>query len=345
VSVRWLALMLALAAALCGATPTQAQGLFRDTSALEVTIVTELRALIRDRDSTKFQPHPATLRYRDATGSTVSLPITLRTRGHFRRQARNCGFPPIKFEAKRADARSTLFQGNLDLKITTACRPSDAEYQQYVLLEYALYRAYQALSPKFFRTRLARITYRDTTNAMPDVQSWAFFIEDDKEVAQKYGATVLETKGALFGDLDPAQLAVTSLFEYLVANTDWSISGLHNISLMRDSVGTIHPVAYDFDWSGAVNPRYAFPDARLGIRTVTQRLYRGPCLTAAEWGPIFAKFTAARPRIEATYASLSALEPRRRQTALEYLGEFYRIIAQPRSARSALTDGCQAQGN
>ncbi len=324
---------------------TSAQGLFRDTAALEITIVTDLRALIRDRDSTKFQSHPATLTYRVANGASKALPVTLRARGHFRRQARNCAFPPLKFEVKRADARETLFQGNSDLKITTNCRPGNDEYEQYILSEYALYRAYQAVSPKFFRTRLARITYRDSTRASGDVQSWAFFIEDDKEVAKKYGAEIVPTRGALFADLDATQVATTSLFQYMVANTDWSISGLHNIALMRDTVGSIHAVAYDFDWSGAVNPRYAFPDARLGIRVVTDRLYRGPCLTPAEWQPIFARFVAARPRIEATYQSLTALEPGRRRTALEYLAGFYRVIGDPKSVKSALQDRCQAQGN
>jgi hypothetical protein len=338
-------LVVMLAAAMCGSSTARAQGLFRDTSALEVTIVTDMRSLLRDRDSTKFQPHQATLTYRDAAGASKSLPITLRARGHFRRQARNCAFPPLKFEIKRADARETLFQGNQDLKITTNCRPGNAEYEQYILSEYALYRAYQAVSPKFFRTRLARITYRDSTRASTDVQSWAFFIEDDKEVAKKYETAILETRGALFADLDASQVAITSLFEFLAANTDWSISGLHNIALMRDTVGAIHAVAYDFDWSGAVNPRYAFPDARLGIRTVTERLYRGPCLTPAQWEPVFARFVAARPSIEATYETLTALDPRRKRTALEYLAEFYRTIGDPKLARSELSDRCQAQGN
>lgn len=333
-----------LLAPLC-AGAAAAQGLFRDTTVLDVTLVTDLRAVVRDRDSTKFQPHPATLTYRDGAGAPKTFPVTLRARGHFRRQARNCTFPPLKLEFERKDARETLFQGNSDLKITTNCRPGNADYEQYILSEYALYRAYQLVSPKYFRTRLARITYHDSAARTDDVVSWAFFIEDDKEVAKKFALGLMDAKGALFHDLEPTQLAITSLFEYMVANTDWSISGLHNISLMRDSIGVIHPVAFDFDWSGAVNARYSFPDERLGIRAVTDRLYRGPCLSPADWQPTFERFIAARPQIEATYASLAALEPRRKQQALEYLAEFYRTIAQPRSVKAALTEICQAKGN
>ncbi|MBC7842001.1 MAG: hypothetical protein H7099_06805 [Gemmatimonadaceae bacterium] len=322
-----------------------AQGLFRDTMPLDVTIETELKALIRERDSTKFTPHPATLTYRDAAGVSTTFPATLRARGHFRRQARNCEFPPLKLEFARKDARETLFQGNANLKITTNCRPSTSDYQQYILAEYALYRVYQIVSPKYFRTRLARITYHDKARTMNDVVSWAFFIEDDKEVAKKFGAEIDESHGALFRDLEPSQLAITSLFEYMVANTDWSITGLHNIALLRDSTGTISPVAFDFDWSGAVNARYSFPDARLGIRSTTERLYRGPCRTMAEWQPVLDRFIAARPRIEAIYASLPALDARRKRDVLEYFAEFYKIIGDQKSARHALLDGCLPQGN
>ena len=322
-----------------------AQGLFRDTVPLQVTIVTELKALLRDRDTTKFVPHAAVVSYRDAAGVDIKFPATLRTRGHFRRQLKNCDFPPLKLEFKRDSVKQLLFQGNSTLKITTSCRPSVAEYEQYVLGEYALYRAYQLISPTYFRTRLARITYHDSARQMDDVVSWAFFVEDDKEVAKKFALSTDDARGALFADLDETQLAITSLFEFMVANTDWSVSGLHNVALMRDSTQNFHIVAYDFDWSGAVNPRYAVPDYRLNLRSVTQRLYRGPCKPLESWQPIFDRFIAARPKVEAIYASLPGLDPRRARTTLAYLADFYQLIGEPKAARRAITDGCQPRGN
>jgi len=322
-----------------------AQGLFRDTIPLEVTIVTDLRTVLRDRDSTKFVPHPARLTYKRPDGTEKTFPVTLRARGHFRRQARNCSFPPIKLEFKREDARETLFQGNANLKITTNCRPGNAEYEQYVLGEYALYRAYQILSPRHFRTRLAKITYHDSEGKENDVVSWAFFVEDDKEVAKKFSLVVQETTGAMFHDLDAEQLAITSLFEYFAANTDWSISALHNISLMRDTIGALFPIAFDFDWGGAVNARYAFPDARLNIRNTTTRLYRGPCLPVADWQPVFARYSAARPRIEAMYNAVPGMDPARVRTTLAFLNEFHAEIANPKKAREAVTTGCSDKGN
>jgi hypothetical protein len=325
--------------------PAAGQGIFRDTVPLEVTLVTDLRTVLRDRDSTRFKPHPAQLTYKLPDGTLKTFPVTLRARGHFRRQARNCSFPPLKLEFKRADARETLFQGNSNMKITTTCQPGNSDYEQYVLGEYAIYRAYQIVSPRYFRTRLAKITYHDNAGKENDVVSWAFFVEDDKEVAKKFGLVVQETQGALFHDLDAEQLAITSLFEYFAANTDWSISALHNIALMRDSIGTLYPIAFDFDWGGAVNARYAFPDARLNIRTTTTRLYRGPCLKPEDWQPTFARFTAARPRIEAMYNAVPGMDPRRLRTTLAFFAEFHQTIADPKKAREAMTNGCSDKGN
>lgn len=325
--------------------PLGAQGIFRDTVPLQVTLVTDLKAVIRDRDSTKFKPHGATLTYLEPNGTPRTFPVTLRARGHFRRQSRNCDFPPLKLEFERADARGTLFQGNDEMKITTNCRAGNADFEQYVLGEYAMYRAYQLVSPRYFRTRLARITYKDSTSKMPDVVSWAFFIEEDKEVAKRYSLKIEETKGALFSDLDDEQLAISAMFEFMVANTDWSISGLHNVSLMRDSVGRIHPVLFDFDWSGAVNTRYSFPDTRLGIRATTDRLYRGPCKPLPEWQPTITRFTAARPRIEATLAAIPSLEPRRLRSTTDFFSEFYRIIGDQRTLKNTVGATCLPDGN
>ncbi len=151
-----LAAALALPAAGAGAA---AQGLFKDVAPLEVSLTTSLKALLKDRDSTKRVVHGAELTYKDAAGALVKIPVQLRTRGHFRRLARNCDFPPIKLEIAKAAAQKTVFDGNRTLKIVTSCRAGNSEYEQYILQEYALFRMYQTLTPWSYRTRLAHVTY------------------------------------------------------------------------------------------------------------------------------------------------------------------------------------------
>lgn len=343
---RPVALVAAVATGLCVAAPrSSAQRLFRSTTPVEVTFTTSLKKLVGERDSTRLNPYGALMTYKDSAGKDVSLPVVLRARGHFRRQARNCFFPPIRWDARRSDVQGTLFQGLTRMKITTNCRPGNSDYEQYILAEYAAYRAYQLVSPLYFRTRLARITYKDSARATPDVTSWAFFIEDDDEMARNHNMKVLNQKGALFDDLDQRQLMITTLFEYMIGNTDVSISGLHNIVLLRDSTGlAIYPVAYDFDFSGLVNTRYATPDPRLGLRRVTERLHRGPCKPLAEWKPVFALFQSKRAAIDSLYGTIPELNPGRVKDARSYLDDFWKVIANDRDARAEIVDRCQKLG-
>ncbi|MGV3710548.1 MAG: hypothetical protein ACO1Q7_17085 [Gemmatimonas sp.] len=344
--VRAAAVVAASAVSFGFASAVHAQRLFRTTDVVEATFTTDLRTLVRDRDSTKFVPHGALFTYKEADGKMTSVPVTLQTRGHFRRQARNCDFPPLSMEFKKKAAENTLLQGNTKLKVAVNCRPNNTTYEQYVLQEYAVYRLYQRLSPLHFRTRLARIVFKDSLAKTPDVTTWAFFIEDEKEVAKEFDTQTEKAIGALFDQLEPNQLATTMLFEYMVGNTDYSVSQQHNIALLRDSTASIiRAIAYDFDWSGVVNPRYAFPDQRLGIKKVTDRLYRGPCLTPAQWQPHLDRFTAARPAIDSIYKSIPSLDPKLLKESMEWYDDFYRVIANPGTMRRALIEPCQKDGN
>ena len=55
------------------------------------------------------------------------------------------------------------------------------------------------------------------------------------------------------------------MFQYLIGNTDFALSALHNAELLGRENGDYWPIVYDFDFSGAVNARYATPDPRVFI--------------------------------------------------------------------------------
>ena len=336
-----------LAGAIAAAPTASAQRLFRSTDPIEITFTTSLKQLIKERDSTKLAEHPALMTYKDSSGKDASFPVVLKARGHFRRQARNCDFPPIEWTAKKGDVKGTLFQGNTKMKITTNCRPGNEDFQQYILAEYAAYRIHQVISPIHFRTRLAHITYKDSAGpkSSPDVTSWAFFIENDNEMARLNNLVVFKQMGALFEDVEQKQLMTTMLWEYMIGNTDVSIAVRHNIVVLRDSVTqNLLPISYDYDWSGLVNPRYAFPDAKLKIKRVTDRLFRGPCKPLAEWKPVFAQFLSKRGAIDSIYASIPQLKPNKVKDAKDFLNDFWKTISDDRQAKYEIVEECQKQG-
>ena len=328
------------------AAPLAAQPLFKAEAPVELTLTTNLRDLMRERDSTALRWFDTEMRYTDDSGTARALDVRLRARGHFRRQARNCAFPPISLRATRDVRDGSILQGNPRLKIVTPCRPTVDEYQQYILVEYLLYRTLAVIQPVHHRTRLARITYRDSTDRVRPIEVTGFFLEIDEEVADEHKLELTEQKGALWADVDGPTLDRLSLFEFWIGNTDWSLGGLHNIVLYRNPDGDHIPVPYDFDWTGAVNARYAFPNATLGIRTVRERLHRGPCRTAEEWAPTIAYYQERRAAIDSVWAMpIEGLEDRTRRAAKAYLDQLWPILEDPRRFKRDVIDVCQKLGN
>jgi hypothetical protein len=324
-----------------------AQPMFRGETPVTVTLTTNLRDLTRERDSTRLRWHGAELKWVEADGSERTMSVELRARGHFRRQTGNCTFPPLFIRASREERQGTIMQGNPRLKIVTPCRPANADYQQYIFTEYLAYKSYALIDSVHHRVRLANITYADSSGRVRPIAVTAFFMETDDEVADAHKLEVFEQKGALWDVFDGPYIDRISLWEFAIGNTDWSVSGLHNIVMFRSPESAAYrPVAYDFDWTGLVNPRYASPNPTLGIRTVRQRLHRGPCRTAEQWAPTIAHFQSRRPALDSLWSTpLPGQDARRLAEAKAYLDQIWPILEDPRRFKREVIDTCQRHGN
>ncbi|MBI4419944.1 MAG: hypothetical protein HY560_03895 [Gemmatimonadetes bacterium] len=321
-----------------------APGVFDSDAVLQLRLATELKTLMDDRDSLKSKPHPATLTYLDAAGQPVTMDVQLQTRGHWRRQKKNCDFAPLRvdFPKEKEQPAGSPFAGQGDLKLVTHCRSKDAVFEQYVLREYLVYQLYHALTPNGFRARLARTTYVDTAAKLDSLTRYAFLLEAEKRLAQRLGGVEMEMKGARFDDLDPDAAALVSLFEYLIGGTDWSLVALHNIVLVQNKEnGVVVPIPYDFDWGGLVNTKYSFPDYRLPIKSVRERLYRGVCRTPEQWAPVLQKFRDQKEALYAVYQSLPDLDPKYVKETREYLDAFYKVIDNPNAVKSEIIGPCR----
>ena len=131
--------------------------------------------------------------------------------------------------------------------------------------------------------------------------------------------------------LDPAQLTVMTLFQYMIGNTDWSaVKGrpndrcCHNVALFgQEGVALNTVVPFDFDQTGLVNPPYAAPpDPSLGIRRITDRRFRGICQHNDELAGAIAVFNQKRPELEALFTNNELPYPKDRERALKYIAEF-----------------------
>jgi hypothetical protein len=144
----------------------------------------------------------------------------------------------------------------------------------------------------------------------------------------------------LFKDVDADTLETMMVFEYMIGNTDYSLYALHNVIFVQTPDRMTYTVPYDFDISGLVHPPYAIPARGLSIKSVDERLYRGPCRPIEQVDPILANFNAKRELIDALPASIPGFTKESRLAVKTFLDGFYGSIKNPKDVRRLFVDGC-----
>ena len=305
--------------------------LFASDSVVTLTIVADFPAIFAERDTLNPKRHPGVVRVVGPKGER-SLPVVLHTRGHFRLRRDQCGFPPLRVIFDK-NTKDTPFDDQGGLKLVTHCSNGSREHEQYVLREYLTYRAHALVTPAGFHARLARVRYVPVRDSTRPVERWGFFLESERELGRRLGGRVTEARNARYQDIADSAVAV-SLWQYFIGNTDWSLSALHNVRLVqRDTL--VMAVPYDFDHSGLVDARYATADPRLGLRTVRDRLWRGPCASAEAMRAAMAPFLAQRAALEQLPGSLPGIDGAWALRAERYVRSFFDDLQDPaRFARS-----------
>lgn len=321
------------------AAKAEAAPLFASHEPLAVTLRTDI-SRIRDERSDE-EDVEGTLSYRGPDGAEVTLAVKVRARGIFRREKRNCNFPPLRIDIPGKEAQGTLFDGQDKLKLVTPCQDGRDQYQQYVLQEYLVYRVYQLLTPVGFRVRLLTITYEDPDGGYETRTRTAFFIEEDEAMASRNRGLVQEFEQFHPAAMEAEQDALVALFQYMIGNTDFSTAYFHNAVLIRTADNRFLIVPYDFDWSGVVDARYAVPDERLPITDVRQRIFRGFCRPDVDDAVLIQRFNEQKDAIRALYEGMSGLDDGVKKKSLEYYEEFYEILNDPRRYDREITRACQ----
>lgn len=309
--------------------------LFLNDSLLTLVFTTNIKQLRGDRaDVVPYRW--ASMSYAGPGGKTITVPMQAKTHGIWR--LKNCNFPPVRLNFANKTAKGTLFENADKPKFVNACRDNDT-YEQYVLQELQLYRIYQLITPLSHRVRALRVTYRDSASGKDEMTRYAFVFEDPDLMAARIGrGHLVKQKGATPDDMDNEQLALVYLFQYMIANTDFSFNGLHNGELVqRADMSPVIPVAYDFDFAGAVNTQYATVDPQLqrDIKRVRQRLFRGYCVLAPHYPAAVATFQAKKDAIYALYRDHigKLMKPDVVKETLEFFDEFYDDIKTPADAQ------------
>ncbi len=314
---------------------------WEDQSILNLTLTANFGQFRKDARSRDSVPYRAAKITYLADGKEVVVPVKIKPRGIWRRKT--CDMPPIRLNFSKDSTKNTIFAKQNRVKLVVHCKNGD-DYEQYVLSEFQLYRVYNLLTPLSFKARLAHVTYVDAVKRDTLASRYAFLGEEPEEAAKRLGGKSFAEKNIQGDDLDTDTRAIFGVFQYLIGNTDFSVTALHNVLLLqKDSIlDYVFPIARDFDWSGAVNARYSFPDYRLPIKNVKQRLMKGDCAPKEVFDKTFALFRDRKPAIYALYHdSLSApMKPDVVRETLSYFDEFYDELNDKRAADHDIVRAC-----
>ena len=172
-------------------------------------------------------------------------------------------------------------------------------------------------------------------------------IEHKNRLGDRLGVKDLEIARTLVQSIQPEQLNLSSIFEYLIGNTDFSpVAGppgdecCHNYVLFGREGQPILAVAYDFDQSGFVDAPYALPDERMRIRNVRQRAYRGRCVNNGYIDASLQRFKDSRAAIYTLIDEQEGLSSRTRNSMLKYVRKFYEIVDDPRKVEKHIVKSC-----
>lgn len=125
-------------------------------------------------------------------------------------------------------------------------------------------------------------------------------------------------------------MAKVALFQYMIGNTDWTVTYAHNTKLFTKKNGPFQkPIAvpYDFDYSGLVNTDYAVPTDKLSIESVRDCVYMGPCFNEQIYVEAFKDFVEKKVKIYNLINSFQYTTESTKKEMISYLDEFYKQIS------------------
>ncbi len=318
----------------------QAPALFGSDEILELTLHADLKDIFRDRgDDSPY--HPASVTYQEG-GKSMHIPMRAKTRGHFRKMAANCKYPPIllNFDSIHTPGQS-IFQGQDKLKLVTPCRGDE-----YVVHEYLVYKLYNLVTPKSFLARLVKVVYRDSVKDKVSDRYYGILLEDEDQMAQRNGTNIIKIQGLRPESTQKEDFLKMAVFQYMIGNTDWSVQFRQNIKLIAtDPKSLPYTVPYDFDHAGIVQAPYANPAPELRMKSTRDRRYRGHCLPDMnEFTPVIDMFNRLKEGIYAVYTANQFVSDSYRNQTIAFLDKFYETINDPEEMEKAFSYPCDRSG-
>jgi hypothetical protein len=279
----------------------------------------------------KGEPTPGTIRYRLKNGKEVSLPVQINIRGNSKEMICN-GFKPLLLHFKKEDTKGTVFEHiGAHVKLATHCSGMGSHNineanNQLVIRESATYQILEDNGLLGFKTRLAKMTYKDPTGKTV-AAGMSFFLEPEAKMAERWGYKKDKTVNG-FNQVPQEGRQNLKLGLQLVGGNDHyeNFAG-HNIIAISKPEKPSEMVFYDLDMSLMANPTYGanrmqLPNPQSDIQVMRNYISKNP------EGPEAGKAVLERAlsRKEHTMAIIDKLPIQYKKTMKDRLEMWYGAI-------------------
>ncbi len=320
--------------------------LFQSSDPLDITFTAPFGLIDDERDRDK--QYEGSLRYIDASGAQVKLDLNLSVRGNWRLKKSNCSYAQLWVDLKHGQTEGTLFENQNRLKLVVQCK-RQKRYINYLAKEQQLYQIFSTISDYSFDTRLVNATYVDSIKTGSNRTHLAFFIEHQNRMAIRFGMEEVELNKIPTSELQATQSNLTSLFMYMIGNTDFSLRQgpagdecCHNTKLLVNDAGEYFAIPYDFDGSGFVDASYAArPNASIDIISNRERAYRGYCDSMDSINMAIEVVNQSRQRINSIIGESSLVTGRERKRSQRYVDDFFKILDNPGNLNRHIVEDCR----
>ncbi|MFT5485006.1 MAG: hypothetical protein ACI9GW_003676 [Halieaceae bacterium] len=317
----------------------RADALFESHDAIDLTMQASFGQIRRERDKSKS--YPGTLK---AGGQ--SFVVEVGVRGNNRLKRLNCSHPPLSIRFDEKEIEDTIFDHQKSLKLVVQCKKYGS-YRDLLRKEYLVYRLFNLATDLSYRVRWLDLNYLDEDGEKRTEP--AFFIERKSRVAKRAGLEKTDISRIKYTQLESKSAAMVALFQYIVANTDYSVvvategECCHNAKILLADGGEYTPIIYDFDSSGLVDAEYAKPNVSIRQKKVTDRVFRGYCRHLPELQVAREQLLSLEPTMMTLMQEDKVLSSKAVKKATTFLRKSFSILREDEHYEKYIVGKCRGE--
>ncbi len=233
-----------------------------------------------------------------------------------------CSNPPIKVNLKKPELENFNFKKDLDkIKFVFQC-DATGQMQESIRQEKLIYDLYGTITSFGHRAQIAKVRVGKNKKFYE-----ALILEDDDDVAHRNEAIKINSAAIAVQIVNREEYVRMCLFQYMIANTDWSARLGHNTEIFQvEADKSFVIVPYDFDYAGIINNDYAVVSEKLPIQRVTDRYFMDKSITPEELASGVNYFINMESKLYEVCDSAGYLSEGARKRMKKFIEGFYNII-------------------